>query len=180
MCSIDYFQIVVKNNSQPTADISNPWYYVWLLVEDGPQLTHNQQLTPATLDTTSGRWLKDWRCWSAAAQGRRILPISVLQVKVQTIYETSTVPAHGFCTILHLPVQKYKSITKYQRFRDLSFVFCRPGCHESTNDLRSINGFNLCRLYFGISCIVTRGGCRCVHLQLRISQPPQTLQQPFP
>ena len=44
--------------------------------------------------------------------------------------------------------QKYKSITKYQGFRHLTFVLYRRGRHESTNQLRSIKGFGTCHLYF--------------------------------
>ena len=39
--------------------------------------------------------------------------------------------------------QKYKSITKYQGFRHLTFVLYRRGRHESANQLRSIKGFGI-------------------------------------
>ena len=43
---------------QPLVDARRPWYFVGLLVEDGPQLARNQRLTPVTLDITFGCWLR--------------------------------------------------------------------------------------------------------------------------
>ena len=65
------------------------------------------------------------------------------------IYEVSTGPAPGFCTLPARSSRKYKSLTMFQWFQHLAFVLWQSCQLESTNDLRSFNGSSTWLLYFG-------------------------------
>ena len=100
---------------------------------DGPQLARNQLLVPATLDTALDRWLRleevdelqlkkgfcllmstllakrtnDLRSFNGSGTWLLYL-LGLADSKVQMIYEVSTVPAPGFCTLAILPAREYK------------------------------------------------------------------------
>ncbi len=71
-----------------------------------------------------------------------------LSVKSTNDYRRINGSGAWFCTLENPSSRKYKSFTKYQRFRRSAFVLWRSGRHESTNDLRSFNGSSTCLLYF--------------------------------
>ena len=107
----------------------------------------NHLSASAALDTASSRWL-DRSTMSVSTTGRLLKPLMLRlaigcgskmwtscnsrkasaslcrpsQSKVQTIIIVSTLLALGFCTLSTRPSQKYKSLTKFQRFRCLAFV----------------------------------------------------------